>query len=55
MFIKVTQKNNGATYVCIMESLRQHDKVTQKTLLSVGSSKSQEGIKDLKKESSLWY
>ena len=49
MFIKVTEKPNGSTFVCIMESIRHPDKITQKTLHHVGSAKTEEGVSALKK------
>ncbi len=49
MFIKVTEKPNGSTFVRIMESIRLQDKVTQKTLHHVGSAKTEEGVSALKK------
>ena len=49
MFIKVTQKPNGSSFVRIMESIRLQDKVTQKTLHHVGSAKTEEGVSALKK------
>lgn len=49
MFIKVTEKNNGSTFIRIMESIRCQDKVIQRTLHHVGSSKTVEGVSALKK------
>lgn len=49
MFIKVTEKPNGLSFVRIMESTRHQDKTTQKTLHHVGSSKTDEGVSALKK------
>ncbi|MYE07501.1 MAG: IS1634 family transposase [Oligoflexia bacterium] len=49
MFIKVTKKPNGSSFVRVMESVRHQDKVIQKTLHCVGSSKTQEGIRALEK------
>ena len=48
MFIKVTQNSTGKTYVRIMESVRQGEKVQQKTLMSLGWCKDDEELKALK-------
>ena len=49
MFIKKNEKPNGNTFIRIMESIRYPDKVVQKTLLCVGSSKTPAGVKALQK------
>ena len=48
MFIKVTQKSTGKTYVRIMESVRKGDKILQKTVRSLGWCKSEKELNTLK-------
>ena len=48
MFIKVTQKSTGKTYVRIMESVRKGDKILQKTVRSLGWCKGEKELNTLK-------
>ena len=48
MFIKVTQKSTGKTYVRIMESVRKRDKILQKTVRSPGWCKGEKELNTLK-------
>ena len=48
MFIKVTQSSTGKTYVRIMESVREGDKILQKTVRSLGWCKGEKELNTLK-------
>ena len=49
MYNRLAELSNGMAQVRIMEPLRQNGKAVQKTLHSVGGSKSPESVEALKK------